>query len=242
MKSVFLIIFILSSKSYTLETIHLKFIPPENYNRVLFSQNSFANYIQSLPLKDDNKILKHDGQLAKQKRWNSLAVISMPLMFKDNLEQCSDFCMRFWANFHKKQNRLNQLILFNYMGENKPFISSGLSYNKFLRKSFAFSNSYSLKRALKKVDSNKLIPGDLIIQSRGHKLGHVSMIMDLAINSKKQRLYLIGFSAIPAQEFHIESAKGFSQFNEWFTIEAFQKYLASKIKRGKPSFRRFGLK
>jgi hypothetical protein len=163
----------------------------------------------------------------------------MPLLFKSELEQCADYCMRFWAEYHKDMNKLDSLYLFDYSGNKKKFKNSEKTYTGFLNWAFSFSNSYSLKRGCKKISKNELVPGDIIVQNEGGGIGHASVIMDVCKSEEGKKLYLIGYSFMPAQEFHIEKAASSRGTEGWFTIEGYFDYLSDYIPLGDPVLRRF---
>jgi hypothetical protein len=67
------------------------------------------------------------------------------------------------------------------------------------------------------------------------------MVMDVCENSSGEKLYLIGYSFMPAQEFHIEKAKKKHGLEGWFTLEGYYQYMEKFpfAKFGKPVLRRF---
>ncbi|MHB8156512.1 MAG: DUF4846 domain-containing protein, partial [Desulfocucumaceae bacterium] len=117
--------------------------------------------------------------------------------------------------------------------------TSRLSYRNFLRRAFANSNSHSLKKGCAVVDTSTLVPGDMVVQNERGGVGHVSVVMNVCRNSAGQKLYLLGFSYMPAQEFHIEKAlEGYGR-DGWFTVEGYFRYLKDHMDLGTPVLRRF---
>ena len=163
----------------------------------------------------------------------------MPLLFRSDLEQCADFAMRFWAEYHKAAGKLDQLYLFDYGGNKKLFKLSGKSFINFLKTSFANTNSYSLKKGCKPITADDVIPGDLFVQNERGGIGHVSIIMDVCRSKVEKRLFLVGYSFMPSQEFHLERAKGKYGIGGWFTPEGYFQYLKDFLDYGKPVLRRF---
>jgi len=221
------------------QSLQVRSIPvPETYERVKYPNGSFSNYLQNLPLKTENKVSSFKKQ--DLSHWYPIfAVIYKPLLFQDDLEQCADFTMRLWADFHKDTNQLDSLYLFNYAGTKFHFKESKLTYLKFLRKAFASSNSYSIKKGAKEISYKELIPGDLFVQNETGGIGHVSMILDHAKSKSQEDLYLIGFSFMPAQEMHIEKSPANRGKAGWFSYEGFLKHLTENYPYGKPVLRRF---
>lgn len=222
------------------KTIRNSINTPAGYVRIKFPEGSYSNWIQNLPLKENNTILDYRGfTLGSDCFYSILGVADMPLLFNSDLEQCADYCLRFWAEYHKDINRLDSLYLFDYTGNKKKFAGRGKTYTGFLNWAFSYSNSYSLKRGCEKVSENELIPGDMIVQNESGGIGHASVILDVCKSEEGKRLYLIGYSFMPAQEFHIEKAASLRGTEGWFTIEGYFDYLSDYIPLGDPTLRRF---
>ncbi|XDD51870.1 DUF4846 domain-containing protein [Leptospira sp. WS92.C1] len=212
--------------------------PPSHANRIRYPQHSFPDFVQNLPLKSEKVLWTHD-QKNIIGRYDTIAVVDLPLLFKDDLEQCADYSMRVWAEYHKQNGSLNRFYLFDYNGNRKQFRGSGLSYVAFLRKVFVSSNSYSLKRGGAAIQETDLRPGDLFVQNENGGIGHVSMILDTAVGKEGKKFYLIGFSFMPAQEMHIEKAPNQFGAKGWFTYNGFISYLKESYPYGTPMLRRF---
>ena len=214
---------------------------PVGYERKSYPAGSFSGYFRRLPLKPDISIYQWDGQKVRGVLYNVYAVVDKPLLFKSDLEQCADFAMRYWADYHKGRGDLNHLYLFDYHGSKKYFSESGKTFNAFLKWHMAYSNSYSIKKGARAIAADQLDPGDMFVQNTDGGIGHVSIIVDAAADQNGKRVYLIGYGFIPAQEFHIEKAKrGFGK-DGWFTHSGYVKYLSEfPFKRyGPPVLRRF---
>ncbi|RHX82090.1 DUF4846 domain-containing protein [Leptospira yasudae] len=211
---------------------------PAGASRIAFPKNSFSDFVQNLPLKNEPTLWTYKKQNIIR-RYDTIAVLDLPLLFKDDLEQCADYSMRVWAEYHKQTGNLNRLYLFDYNGNRKQFQESGLSYSSFLRKAFASSNSYSLKKGGAVVTEKDLRPGDLFVQNETGGIGHVSMILDSAEAKNGKKLFLIGFSFMPAQEMHIEKAPNEFGSSGWFTYEGFIGHLNESYPYGTPVLRRF---
>jgi len=212
---------------------------PNGYTRKEYPAGSFSHWVQSLPVKKEKTILQFDGTLCTYEFYNNFAVVDIPLLFKSDLEQCADFCMRFWAEYHKTNNKLDSLYLFDYSGNKKLFRQSNQSFREFLKQAFAYSNSYSIKKGCREIPADLSAPGDMVVQNKTGGIGHVSMIVDVCESKEGKRLYLIGYSFMPAQEFHIEKADDKYGVGGWFTIEGYFEYLSDYLDFGEPVLRRF---
>jgi len=210
---------------------------PMGYERLEFTEGSFSRWVQNLPLKEGKSIKSYKGD-ELQSFYNVFAVIDLPLLFTSDLEQCADYAMRLWAEYHISTKQEEDLYLFNYNGSKKMFSSGDLK--AFLRQAMASSNSYSLKIGCKPLSNeSELIPGDLLVQNETGGIGHVSVILDICKNRNGKRLYLIGYSFMPAQEMHVERALQGMGTGGWFTLEGYYEYLDLILPFGAPVFRRF---
>jgi hypothetical protein len=213
--------------------------PPAGYTVMSFGENTFSAWIMNLGLKQGGAIHLYDGSELGSGFFSVLAIVDKPLLFKQNLEQCADFCMRLWADFHKETNALAGLYLFNYGGSRVTFYASKKNYLDFLKQAFGYSNSYSLKQGCNRVKAGDLKPGDMFVQNRTGGIGHVSMIVSACENPGGEKLFLIGYSFMPAQEFHIERAADSYGVGGWFSVEGYRAYLKEYLDFGDPVLCRF---
>ena len=215
----------------------LKDIPiPSGYARVEYADSSYSGWIQRLPIKDDNVILGCDGKPVISPRYSVLAVVDMPMLFSRDLEQCADWCFRFRAEYFKQTGRLEQLYLFDYNGKRRYYRDSGQPYKGFLKWTMDNANSYSLKKGCRSVEEKDLRPGDMLVQNQTGGVGHVSVVMDVC---RGGRLYLIGYSFMPAQQFHLEKGRAENGRAGWFSIEEYRQYLKRYLDFGNPAYKRF---
>jgi hypothetical protein len=212
---------------------------PKGFAAIEYPVSSYSRWLATRPLKTNNVILAHDGQTIAAGTGRIFAVLDLPLLFTGDLEQCADYAMRLWAEYHKDRNKLDKLYLFDYNGRRQYYLKSGLSYRSFLRRAFANSNSYSLKKGCATVDTSAIVPGDMVVQNERGGVGHVSVVMNACRDSSGQKLYLIGFSYMPAQEFHIERALEGYGAEGWFSLEGYYRYLRDYMDLGTPVLRRF---
>jgi len=216
--------------------LNIKDLPaPAGYRRLEYADSSYSAWIQTLPIKEDNIILRHDGEPIGSFFYNVLVVVDLPLLFSQDLEQCADWCFRFRAEFYKQTGRLDRLYLYDYNGLRRYYRNSGKNINSFLRWAMSNANSYSLKKGCLAIDSAELRPGDMLVQNQRGGVGHVSVIIDVCQKDENERLYLIGYGFMPAQQFHIE--KGGAE--GWFTLADYRKYLKMHFDFGEPAYRRF---
>ncbi len=202
--------------------------PPEGFERIESTPESYQAFLRGLPLKKNNRVTLWNGEHLPPGYYNSLAVLDLPLLFDSDLEQCADFSMRLWADYLKSINALDKLALYDYHGNPKPFAKANKEYRAYLRWHMAYSNSYSIKSGAQNVASlSDLRVGDMYVQNIDGGIGHVSVVIDHATDAKGKHAYLIGYSYMPAQQFHIEDAKNQDSLGGWFTAEGYQRYAES---------------
>ena len=87
-----------TTKDTTANTVKTRFTLPEGYTRLTPENNSFAHYLQNLPLKPEGTIaLNYDGSV-KQPDDVYSAVVNIDVGEKD-LQQCADAIMRLRAEY-----------------------------------------------------------------------------------------------------------------------------------------------
>lgn len=213
---------------------------PRGYSRIAQKPDSFSDWITRLPLKKNRRILSWRGNIIKRDCYRVRAVLRMPLLFRQDLEQCADYCMRLWAEYHRNRGNLNGLYLYSYNGKKILFSGSGQSWKVFLKRRMQYSNSWSLKRGGTPVADNDIRPGDMFIQNDTGRIGHATMVLDVCRNRQGKRFYLIGYGFMPAQEFHIEHARPRYGPQGWLTMQGIRRYLMDYFSQyGEPVIRRF---
>jgi hypothetical protein len=119
-------------------------------------------------------------------------------------EPMADVIMRLRAEyfFGKKQfdsirftNNANTAYLYSRDGSEK-------SFNRYLEKVFSSCGTLSLQEQLfKKSSTGMATIGDVLIQ--GGAPGHTMLIVDMAVNSVGQKLYLLVQGFMPVQDIHV---------------------------------------
>jgi len=212
---------------------------PAGCVRIASPDASFGRWIQSLPLRQSQTIALCDGGTVADDAYHVLGVLDMKLLFKQDIEQCADWAMRLWAEWHRERGALDKLFLFTYGGVRRPFAASGKTYAQFLKWAFANTNSYSLMKGCREITAADARPGDLVVQNERGGVGHVSVVMDACSSATGQRYYLMGYSFMPAQEFHLEGAIDDYGMEGWFTLDGFFRFLRDNIPCGEPVLRRW---
>ncbi len=217
--------------------IYNRFKVPNEFKRVVSSPNSFAHYLQNLPLKAaDSPVRYFDGNL-KLNQSVHVAVIDIDVENRD-LQQCADAVMRLRAEYLYEQKRYED-IHFNYTngfkadydkwrkgyrikvkGNQVSWIKSASpsdsysDFRKYLTQVFIYAGTLSLEKELQSVHFSNIQIGDVLIQ--GGSPGHAVIVVDMAIHpTTKEKRFLLAQSYMPAQDIHI--LKNPNQVNPWYS-------------------------
>jgi hypothetical protein len=179
--------------------------PPMGYQRIA-TDDGFANYLRSLPLKKRGTLVRlHDDKLARYQLL-STAVVDMPLLGSD--EQCADVCMRLRAEYLWGTKRYGS-ISFTSVGGDKINYTSGASrkgFEAYMRHVYGRCNTASLYRQTKQVAVKDIRPGDVFVYPArsGHKYGHALIVVDVAVNKRTgAKALLIAEGNTPARNIHL---------------------------------------
>lgn len=221
-------------------SVKTRFKTPEGYTRITPERNSFAEYLQNLPLKAiATKALNYDGT---EKRPDDVydAVVDIDVGDKD-LQQCADAIMRLRAEYFYGEKRFDE-IKFNFTngftaqyskwrdgyrisvkGNNVNWVKKSEpndSYSEFRRYLdfvFMYAGTLSLEKELTPIDINDIEIGSVFI--KGGSPGHAVIVVDLAENkSKGDKVFLIAQSYMPAQDIQILKNFGNSKLSPWYSV------------------------
>ncbi len=192
------------------QTIATRFDLPEGYERISIEENSYAEYLRTLPLKADGTEVKYyDGSIKSNNSIYS-AVVNMDLDARD-LQQCADAVMRLRGEYLFEQKRFDD-IHFNYLSDRKPRYFKTLSggkttykaFRKYMIQIFSYANTSSLHDEMQPVaDMRDMQIGDILIQ-KGNPYGHAVIVVDMAENkSTGELICLYAQSYMPAQDTQI---------------------------------------
>lgn len=187
-------------------TISTRFAIPEGFSEVKVEQNSFGEYLRTLPLKPDNATVTYFDGRTKVNRSVYCAVIDQDIDPVD-LQQCADAVMRLRGEYLFAQKRYSD-IHFNFLSDGKPryfkdYANGDYSYSKFrkyMKYIFSYANTASLKKELKPVNNLSDIQiGDVFIQS-GNPFGHAVIVVNLIQDARGNKKMMLAQSYMPAQE------------------------------------------
>ena len=223
-------------------TILSYFNPPKGYTRINVAKNSFGDWIRNLPLKpSDSPVVDFRGKIFKSKDDTTIAAIVDWEISGRRLDQCMDILVRFYAEYlweNEKQEKLilplpgKQFIKWKdwengfrpkFKGINFDLIKSEKynltknNFDRFLNLVFAETHTQQFYYAYPAIDKKNVQVGDFIVK-KGVKR-HAVMIVDLAQNSDRNIIALIGQGDTPACEFYLLNYKN---DNPWIPLD-FQK-------------------
>lgn len=218
------------------ETLSKRFKVPDGFTRVESGEESFAYYLQNLPLKPDGaKVKYHDGR--EKTRNVYLAVVDFTLGERD-LQQCADAVMRLRAEYLYSKERYQE-IRFNFVsgfnaefskwsegkgisvdGNNVSWNSNSNnngsyeSFQKYLDIVYAYASTLSLEKELITKPFSELSIGDVFI--KGGSPGHCVIVVDMAVNeSTGEKIFMLAQSYMPAQD--IQILKGDIEVSPWYS-------------------------
>lgn len=219
-------------------SIKTRFNPPKSFTRVNATDNSFAAYLQNFPLKPHNtKVHLFSGELKHIQHIHS-AVLDIDVGTRD-LQQCADAIMRLRSEFLYKHKQFDK-ISFNFTNGFKAdyttwrsgfrikvgrknvrwlktttSINSYETFRHYLIMVFNYAGTLSLEKELLAVEINELQIGDIFIQ--GGSPGHAIIVVDLAVNDKGEKVFLLAQSYMPAQDIHILKNLNNTAISPWYS-------------------------
>ena len=188
------------------------------FERIKVSQNSFEEFCRNLPLKKDKTIYLYTGQ-PKRGQGDQFAIVDLSIGNKD-LQQCADAIMRIRAEYYYEIKEFDRIRFTDNAGKEYKLRkdASREEFDQYLENVFAHCGTLSLEKQLyKRATMNDASIGDVFI--KGGSPGHAMMIVDMAINSKGQKIYLLLQGFMPAQSIHVVKNLEDTHLSPWFLFE-----------------------
>jgi hypothetical protein len=215
--------------------------PPSGYTWETAMPNSFAEFLQNLPLKDaGSPVLDYTGTPISNQE-EHIAIINYDVGTK-NLQQCADATIRLRAEYLFQQKRFDEIGFHftsgdyfswtDYANGTRPIISgnsvsfsqtaneddSYASFRKYLDVIYNYAGTISVNKETKPVTSNAAInSGDIIITPGSP--GHAVMIVGCAKDKHNNKVYLLAESYMPAQSIHILTNPFESGISPWYHLD-----------------------
>jgi hypothetical protein len=220
------------------ETVAERFVAPKDFVRVVNEKNSFAYYLQHLPLLPEGTSVKlYNGNTKQNKVW--AAVVDISIGNKD-LQQCADAVMRLRAEYLFEQKKYSD-IHFNFtngfnatynkwMDGNRISVNGNKvswkksttanatheSFMQYMEQVFNYAGTLSLSKELKPVKISDVKIGDVFI--KGGSPGHAVIIVDICKHKTSgETLVMLAQSYMPAQNIHVLKNGNMNDL-PWFKI------------------------
>ena len=214
---------------------------PKGYKRTNIKKDSFQSWLRHLPLKKKNaKVYLHNGNL-KFKQYVHHSVVDIDIGKRD-LQQCADAVMRLRAEYLFSKKHYNNISFKFTSGDKysfndwvkgkypkikknkviwvdtKKMSRNHKSFRKYMDIIFIYAGTFSLNRDTKKVKLSDLKIGDFFI--KGGFPGHAVIVVDMVINDKGEKLYMLAQSYMPAQNIHIlkNLNKNAQKISPWYKL------------------------
>jgi hypothetical protein len=194
---------------------------PWGYERISGEDVAYTNYLRSLPLKErGSKVQLYTGG---DSRFQSLnyAVVDMPLL--SNAEQCADVCMRLRAEYLYSTGQYGRIRFQNVNGNTLNYGggNSRKSFERYLRNLYGVASTFSLSREMKTRRLADMQPGDVFVYPAryGQQYGHAVMVVDVAINKRGKKAFLLAEGNTPAREIHVMRNFENPFRSPWFTLD-----------------------
>lgn len=191
--------------------------PPDGYERLTMKEESFGKWLRAIHLKKDDRVYLYDGSLKKNQSVQ-FAVLDIPTGKKD-LQQCADAVIRLRAEYLFKQKRYDEIVFTD--NNNTPYAWKGSdnkqNFDRYLETVFGMCGTTSLEKQLNPVISrHEIQPGDVFI--KGGFPGHAMIVVDVAINNKGKKSFMLAQSYMPAQDIHIVKNPMNERISPWYEV------------------------
>lgn len=233
------LVIIFSFTTYSQNSIRSRFSTPQDYQRVQVAENSFEEFLQNLPLKPQNTLVKYYNGEIKQNHNVYDAVIDLDIGNK-NLHQCADAVMRLRAEYlwnTKQYDKIHfnftngfQVDYIEWMKGRRVIVEGNKTYWnnrsfesntyqdfwKYMELIFAYAGTASLSKELDSKPANDINIGDVFII--GGFPGHAVIVVDMAKNIKTgKKIFLLAQSYMPAQETQILKNPNSQKLSPWYS-------------------------
>jgi hypothetical protein len=215
---------------------------PAGFMRTMSADGSFASWLRGIPLKPGTPTVKlYNGEL-KNRQDVHTAVVDIDVGTRD-LQQCADAVIRLRAEYLYSNAAYDSMHFaftngfpFHYAkwvqgyrvkvdGNRTTWINpsqsaNDLSYKTFrsyLNMAFSYCGTLSLSKEMRSIPISDLSIGDVFI--RGGSPGHAVIVMDVAMNAQGKKVFLLGQSYMPAQEFHILVNPNNASLSPWYEAD-----------------------
>lgn len=190
---------------------------PAGYSRMPAAAGTFAAWLRQVPLKEDKTVYLYNG-MPKANQSAQYAVIDIPVGKKD-LQQCADAAMRLRAEYLFIEKKYGEIAFMDFNGKWYTWKGGNnrTAFEIYLQTVFGWCGSASLEKQLKPVsDFNDIQTGDVLIT--GGFPGHAMTVVDMAVNTKGEKIFLLAQGYQPAQDIHVLLNHEENTISPWYRI------------------------
>jgi hypothetical protein len=190
--------------------------PPTGFTRIELEGKGFGAWLRRLPLLPDGAPLRYGGGQPRLYQTDHFRVVDLDT---PKLQQCSDSIQRLRAEWLWSEGRRREIGF--RTGKSKRYVFLGRTradLAHYLKHIYTYAGTSAMATATSRsAKGSPIVPGDILIHpARAGKIGHVVMVLDVAVCSTGRRLLLIGQGYPPAQQFHIARNPLNARISPWF--------------------------
>lgn len=197
---------------------------PWGYERINGDNAAYSEFLRSLPLRGrGSDVMLYTGGKARFQSLN-YAVVDMPLL--SNAEQCADVCIRLRAEYLFNSGQYGSIHFKDVNGHNMRYAggASRKAFNNYLRRVYGLASTYSLSREMQRRSLSDMQPGDVFVYAAvdrpgNHKYGHAVMVVDVAVNKRGKKAFLLAEGNTPARDIHVMRNFENTFRSPWFFLD-----------------------
>jgi hypothetical protein len=218
---------------------------PTGFERITAPPNSFAAYLQSLPLRKDRTVYLYTKQ-PKTDQTLHYAVIDISTGDKD-LQQCADAVMRLRAEYFFGKKLYDSIRFPKGNGgvyQFSKFLKNDRQNHRknflhFMETVFMYCGTYTLEQQLTPVkEFSEIQIGDVLV--KGGAPGHAEMVVDMAIHKQtRKKIYLLAQGYMPAQDIHILLNPIHTALGPWYEVNEGKRVVTASWIFSKKQLRRW---
>lgn len=215
--------------------------PPPGARRVDLPAGSFGTWLRGLPLLPAGApVLLYTGETKPNQRAHH-RVVDIDVGDRD-LQQCADAVMRLRVEYLWSSGRRDAIAFkltdgtpwdfTSYLGGTRlklvgkraervpgsPRAATRETLRGYMRTLFTYAGTASIAGELPRRELAALTAGDVLVQ--GGFPGHAVLVLDLAVDDRGGRYFLLGQSYMPAQQFHVLTNPGDPALSPWYRADA----------------------
>ena len=194
---------------------------PWGYERISGDDAAYSQFLRSLPLKERGaRVQLFTGGDARFQSLN-YAVVDLPIL--SNAEQCADVCMRLRAEYLYQTGQYGRIRFQDVNGRTLRYGggSSRQALERYLKNLYGVASTFSLSREMATRPLADMQPGDVFVYPArpGRKYGHAVMVVDVAVNKRGKKVFLLAEGNTPAREIHVMRNFENPIRSPWFTLD-----------------------